>query len=65
MKFSTILIKYIFYEHHSYPKIKIRKSSKKDRETMTQQFFSKILNHAAIHSSEDHSINTKLFYMKF
>ncbi len=29
MKFLTIFIKYIFHEHHSQPKIKIRKSSKK------------------------------------
>ncbi len=31
MKFLTIFIKYILNEHHSHPKIKIQKSSKKVR----------------------------------
>ncbi|KAH9393759.1 hypothetical protein TYRP_021481, partial [Tyrophagus putrescentiae] len=68
MIFLAIRIKYMFHEHHSHPKIKVLKSTMPpsyDTDVVTVVFRKLRSLPMAAQSSEDHSINAKLFYMKF
>ncbi|KAH9396950.1 hypothetical protein TYRP_003250 [Tyrophagus putrescentiae] len=65
MKFLTILIKCIFHEHHSHPKIKIRKKHLLGSGKCTNRFGTFKSFMTATRSPEGQSINTKLSYMKF